>query len=105
MAKLYSKRLLASAGATDALSATVPAGVIWIVRDAILTFDGAVTSDAYQLGIVGVAPILYGQVAGGSVARIVYQGRQVLDAGEQLFFGASTLNWYVLVSGYELTTP
>jgi len=108
MARLYSKRLLAG-GATDSLSATVPPDVVWVVRDSILYFDGVSSSDAYALlgELVGGATVVIqrGQVAGGSEETIEWQGRQVLESGDQLVFGASTANWYVIVSGYELTLP
>jgi hypothetical protein len=105
MARLYSTRLMASEGAADALFEEVPAGFIWVVRDIVLTFDGADSADGYQVGVQGKAPILLGQVAGGNVEQFHWTGRQVMEAGETLAFTASTLNWYILVSGYQLSTP
>lgn len=108
MAKLYSARLLGG-GATASLDEVVPAGVVWVVRDAVLYFDGASSSDAYNLAVLAAAGftavIDAGQVAGGSQETIHWEGRQVLVEGDHLHFSASTVNWYVLVSGYVLTLP
>lgn len=96
-------------GAVDLLTATVPSGVVWVVRDSLLYFDGASTSDAYALEVNiagGGLCVIQRGIATASVQAIYpWQGRQVLNAGDELVFGASTLNWYVMVSGYELTLP
>lgn len=108
MSKVYSSRLLGG-GATASLSATVPADVLWVVRDAVLYFDGASSSDAYNLAVLALAGwsavIDAGQVAGGTQETIHWEGRQVLVTGDELHFSASSSNWYVLVSGYVLTLP
>jgi hypothetical protein len=108
MSRLYSARLLGG-GATDSLSAVVPAGYRWVVRDAVLFFDGAGTNDDATLYVLiaggGTGQLLYVQATASQVSLTHWEGRQVLNAGDTLGFGASTLNWYVLVSGYQLTTP
>lgn len=108
MSRLYSKRLLVG-GALDSASATVPAGVVWVVRDSLLYFDGASTSDGYALEVNiaggGLGVIQRGIATATQQEIFAWQGRQVLNAGDELVFGASTLNWYIMVSGYELTLP
>lgn len=108
MAKVYSERLLVG-GATSSLSATVPADVLWVVRDARIYFDGANSTDVFNLAVLtpasGTAILMYGQVAGASPELFEFEGRQVLHAGDRLVFSGSTANWYVTVSGYVLTLP
>lgn len=108
MAKVYSDRLLIG-GATASESATVPGDVLWVVRDARFFFDGASSSDIFNLAVItpssGTAILAYGQAAGGTAEIFEWQGRQVMKAGDRLVFSGSTVNWYVTVSGYVLTLP
>jgi hypothetical protein len=107
-APVYSARLLAG-GATDSLDATVPGGVLWVVRDAVIFFDGADSNDGYSLSgylVDGAAIVIQtGQSTAGQILLEHWTGRQVLNPGDRLSFGASTMNWYVTVSGYVLTLP
>jgi hypothetical protein len=108
MSKVYSTRFIGS-GAVDSVSETVPSGVLWVVRDAILFFDGANSNDGYSLSAYfvggGAGVIQSGQSTAGEILLVHWEGRQVLNAGDELEFSASTLNWYVMVSGYVLTLP
>jgi len=104
MARVYSVRLLGG-GATDGLGATCPENVRWVVRDAQLYYDGASGADQYNLSVVGIGPIMYGTATADKAEIFEWQGRQVVNPGEELYFSSSTANWYVLVSGYALTLP
>lgn len=105
MATVYSVRIMGG-GAVDVLGATCPAGIRWIVRDVLLFFDGAESADAFNLSVgPGTGVIMYGVATPGHAQVFEWQGRTVIEPGEELVFGAGSANWYVLVSGYALTLP
>lgn len=111
-ARLYSEILWQedNISGTTVTSAVVPTGYIWVVRD--------ITIDCAGL-IIGMKapPTLFELVGGGFVARVGsdpwdpvsdfnhWEGRQVLNTGEQLQAVVTGVNVYWRVSGYALTTP
>jgi hypothetical protein len=101
---VYSQRLLHGAF-TASVSATVPAGFCWVVRDADVYWIGAAAADVAQLVVNGIAAIALFNGPANQPQVFPWRGRQVLNPGDQLLFTAGTVNWQVLVSGYALTLP
>lgn len=101
---VYSKRFLAGAGASGAISATVPAGRVWIVRDCDLVFAGSLPANAGFQGSDGQF-VYYVEVAAGSTQLWYgWRGRQILNAGETLTYHSFAGVCDFAISGYELTS-
>lgn len=86
---------------------TVPTGFTWVVRDIRMLNTG-------QINALHVATLNVGTTSGvliasspafASIAGQVYhwQGRGVLEAGDQLQASTTTFGWQVVVDGYQLT--
>jgi hypothetical protein len=107
---VYSKRFaeVAVLPLGGSLLGTVPAGFIWIVRSATF-FNG----EAWSVGLfgcwlttgTGVFFAGVGQADAQGNRVYTWEGRQVLESGENLLASASDDFWSVVVSGYELSTP
>lgn len=108
MAKVYTSRLLSGA-LVSTVTATVPDGVLWVVRDMRLFWDGESdpTVEFYSVTVAAQPLIFTYGVVGSSGPHMVVQEelRQVVLAGETLEFGATTEHWYVAITGYVLTLP
>jgi hypothetical protein len=108
VAQVYSQRLLAAV-ASSGNTGTVPAGVVWVVRNYILWWNGA-SDAATEFYSLTIGPAVLVIAAGGplsSGAHVVERQdtRQVLNPGNTLVWGATTATWTILVSGYALTLP
>lgn len=103
MARVYSQRLL-HGGATASVSAIVPAGYLWVVRDVAIFTGGEEIDDEFNLAVAG-AVIYYGGYSPSTWAYYHWEGRQVCNEGDELEFTATGEVWYVLVSGYALSLP
>jgi hypothetical protein len=101
---IYSKRLLQAGGLTGSVSATVPDGKIWILRDldcvvhsgdpGVIVLHGAGGQDIYIGDTATTSTTLwYG-----------WRGRQILVAGETVTIEVAAGNWDATLSGYELTS-
>lgn len=110
MANVYSKKLWSDpfTSTTSVLGPTVPAGVVWDVRE----IDVMNFKDGWQaLGFFGLASGTTGYIwyVGGGRARAQqsygWRGRSILNPGEQLQWGAHDTQWALNVTGYELTLP
>jgi len=100
---IYSKRFIGVAGATSSVSATVPTGVVWIVRDVDLVAVSALPVHAGFRGNDGQF-IYYIQIESGSTELWSgWRGRQVLIAGETLTLQVFAGSVDATISGYELT--
>lgn len=109
MAPLYTQLLYENnAVSSTVLSAAVPAGYIWDVRDIELSTYGpgiaangnfriqdTANCNIWQLG--------WDETYTGSVHH--WDGRQVLTAGQKLVFVPDAGTWYVRVTGYLLSAP
>lgn len=102
---VYSKRFLQAASHTGSLSATVPDGVIWIVRD-IDCYDVSATDGdlVIFLGALGQGIWTASKLAGSGIS-FSWRGRQVFSAGESFAIDCAVGVWGFAVSGYELTSP
>lgn len=109
--QVYSKRLWSILNATTigaTLGPIVPAGFVWVVRDirAInLQQDGTVLFE-FQV-LVHNGPIIFATPLYSTIGGLMYswEGRAVVNAGEQLELSIATSGWDVVVDGYELSTP
>lgn len=99
--RAYTKRLYFAIETARSVSAAVPAGMIWVVRD----IDCVPGMDVAMTVAVGVAPGLWFWVAHldnlSGVRHGQWQGRQVLEAGEMLDVYATAQATF-MVTGYEL---
>lgn len=108
MAQVYSKRLLASDNVLGAITATVPTGVVWIVRDmdALIdgTLGGAALYVAWDNGVI--APTFWYIQNSGGPELFEWRGRLVLEEGDVIVATQSGTGLTQLtISGYELTLP
>lgn len=107
MSAVYSRRFYAGHIAPDgALTlATCPTGVVWIVRDVVI---GTVTNNVSgQVALYIVSGSAQGDIRRwATIAGLTteeWQGRQVLEEGDQLRVFNSSDELSILVSGYELS--
>ncbi len=104
MGAVYSTRFLAWAASESPPPYVVPTGYVAVVRD-LDVWSGGGSMINWQLAINGVAKFAAGQFTIESVAQVAqWRGRQVVQAGELLFFSADGAV-DGLVSGYLLTIP
>jgi hypothetical protein len=103
LADVYTTRFL-NAGAVAFAEFTAPAGYRCVLRDINMLFNGALTADGWSFAIAGKL-LAAGQVPSSAVFMWRWQGRQVIEAGEELTFGASNPNFYVMATGYQLFLP
>lgn len=104
MAVLFSKRLLAGTTAAGVpLSAVVPPGHIWIIRNisAICRETGA----AQAAVLISGGPYIWVNNHVVDTDTSHFDGRQVLNAGETLQCVPWPLEMDFYISGYELSTP
>lgn len=105
MAKIYSTRfLLGETASGEPLSATVPAGFVWVLAsiDATTAVNtGELFATLAGLTFWSSGPIT---VSAGAIAPAMWRGRQVLNAGEILSVGSAGA-FDVAASGYQLSAP
>lgn len=105
MAQVYSARLaLFGGGTAGPFSVVVPPGSIWIVRSIDVT--ATTTGDSAAGSTNGIPWWASGSISvdSGADGHATWQGRQVLNAGDQLTFDYST-GIGGSCSGYVLSTP
>lgn len=87
---------------------TVPAGFILDVRDVLLWWGGVAGTGPQGCEVYdSVFSVVFGVFAPQCCAGNPYHwdGRQVLDPGNQLTVYALEAGWHYRVSGYLLSTP
>lgn len=111
MSRVYSAQLCSNAlaGGGTTFLATVPDGVVWVVRDMRASYS-----------VSGVDPLAGFEVLLNAAIRLwtvgplgvrpfytyPWDGRTVLDPGDELsFFSDDSALWSIVVSGYSLTLP
>jgi hypothetical protein len=100
---IYSTRFM-QAHAVTALSFTVPAGRVAIVRDADCFYAGGVGQSGQLEGPAGGIFAYFPYVATINGVAVEWRGRQVFFEGETVTF-AATAPLDIMVSGYLLTLP
>lgn len=105
---LYSIRLFAGQLEAEVNPAyTVPDGFVAVIRDIVVYNE---TGDTDTFNAVAIVPGPLSLIAWSFADQTVYtsaqwQGRQVLNAGDVLYFYAGHYPWHVLASGYLLSSP
>jgi len=103
MAKAYTKRLDIAQGSTGShFSEPVPAGKRWVIRCIDIRVHAGAGASLYY-GVGGVATwwvLLSGTLASNPWHQ--WQGRQVLEAGEQIWVSFPQGQVDVVTTGYEL---
>ena len=105
----YSARLgYATVTPSGAVLFTVASGITCVVRDIEASnVGGAVASLNVALVVSGVGNVgnvlILQNVAAGAHSQ--WEGRLVLNAGDQLAAGATAGSFFLCVSGYNLTAP
>lgn len=111
MARVYSARLAVGTalGGGAGIVATVPAGVVWVLRSMSAAAAGAGLAplSGFQVLLGTDVPIWgVGPLCVASQNPYEWSGRQVLNAGDDLTFSsADTAPWALIVSGYSLALP
>jgi hypothetical protein len=108
VANVYSTRFIQGIIAGTALFYNVPAGFVAVVRDIECMNFGTYTEGLQLVWVTGPSTTNIFQVA-QPLARVgpVYSwdGRVVLQAGEQIKAQALDSNWHVRVDGFLLSIP
>jgi hypothetical protein len=102
-APAYTRRFLAASGPAKAVyeSAVVPPGVVWVVRDIVVSAWDFTSEGDFGLYVKPETWVLALGPFGGAPGSAHHELRQVLEPGEFLQYGASTSST-VLVTGYQL---
>jgi hypothetical protein len=103
LALVYSHRFLDGNPTNTTLSAVVPAGYTWVIRDISGAF-WAQTAPTPQVNFSrSGGAIFYVVVSNGAVEAFQWRGHQVLNAGETLSVQVVNGGCYFAISGYQLT--
>jgi hypothetical protein len=102
----FAERILPLSG--EVILYTVPSGFVAVVRDMILIQNG--TSFNALVGVsvyTGTGVQVWQQIHPDALSSTTYhwQGRKVMNAGDQLKAFANDPAWSIDVSGYLLTLP
>jgi hypothetical protein len=109
LAKVYSKRLLAADNLTGTVTATVPVGTLWVVRD-LDTFLEALPGTTIAINCATYdgtfTPTFFYASVGNVPTTLHWTGRIVIPAGGHLQASAGGSGIaQVTISGYELSLP
>jgi hypothetical protein len=106
---LYSLRIFATGGLTPAagiVGPTVPAGLIYVLRDIdVVEISSNASAIVQAYGPTGGVLWVYERAASLNSAYSSWRGRQVFDEGEQVGFSSQVGTWAIAASGYQLTKP
>jgi hypothetical protein len=107
VARVYSTRFFA--GAVTSITSviyTVPAGYIAVIRDITATMFSTAAGDVLILGInpPGVYNVGF-KTYGTNYQPAHWDGRMVLNPGDELLANTNATSANVVVSGYLLATP
>lgn len=96
-------------GAGTHSSTVVPTGQLWVVRDISVTVPGQIYAKAngflvwsYVSG-ANIFAVSDGEIVGGHDYH--WEGRQMLNAGDNIQFTCSTALSSIRICGYRLTVP
>jgi hypothetical protein len=103
MSGVYSKRFLASPSTTVQVSALVPAGKVWVLKQ-LDALSGPIPAGgaAAAINVAGVA-FFYHVIPVGGDPRLTWSGMQVANPGETVAFAIGAGSWGFMLSGYELS--
>jgi hypothetical protein len=105
MSSVYSTRFIEATALTDFAGYEVPSGFRAVVRDAWVTNNASIAAISWSLGRnIGATWWQQNDVTTGP-NYYYWQGRQVLEAGEELQFYSGGDAIDVAVCGYLLTLP
>jgi hypothetical protein len=106
MAAVYSTRFIASPAPEFPPTYTVPAGFIAVVRCIDLWCPAGYGGSRTLVQMVSPACIIFEAIFGAGEESAHWDGRQVLEPGEQLTLNSDVPSpGSALVSGYLLTLP
>lgn len=109
MATVYSLRIAAFGTLTPAtgkVGPTVPAGLVYIVRDIDAVDTTIATGDELAVyGPIGEYLLIARQGHELTGFNYSWRGRQVYGPGEQIAFQSIAGSWDIACSGYQLTLP
>lgn len=111
MSRLYSAQLaeVVELGAGSTEVGLVPSGFVWVLRHMTATYAAVTATPLSGFRVLTGTDVRLWAIGTLGVACEVpydYSGRQVLVAGEGLYFESSdATNWQLIVSGYQLTVP
>jgi hypothetical protein len=104
MGSVYSKRFLGAHAATASISASCPAGKVWVVKAVDLVMGSATGSAGVQVNGIYVCFISRSsQPSSNQMQDDQYRGMAVVNPGELLQLFVTAGIWDVQASGYELT--
>ena len=112
VARLYSKQFLAvtsPSGPASGVSATVPAGFVWDIRDVHAVNLGNPDGPSQNCGGFQVTNsatvVVFAQIPAWGNKYYHYDGRQILSPGDHLEWSLLEEGWTLSVAGYELAVP
>ena len=105
-APVYSRRLLDHPYTAGTVSATVPAGKVWVVTNITAVPRGSEVTGwtTYVATATGLIFALFSLLSADPRGQ-TWAGRVPLIAGEGLAVFQAVGSWDVIVSGYDLTAP
>lgn len=103
---VYSIRIFAQGALTGTHPVTVPAGLVYVLRDVDVWSRTQTSGDAFAilgsnaqlLWFVAIPPLVNPWIG-------QWRGRQIFNAGETVTFESAGGEWDVTASGYQLTLP
>lgn len=90
---------------SGSVSVTVPAGLVYVLRDVDAVNQSNAGSTFAILGAVGETIWFVNPIFNANDLVAQWRGRQVFNAGESFSFTAGTGAWAFTASGYSLTVP
>jgi hypothetical protein len=103
---VYSLRIFGGQLTATSSSVTVPAGLLYIVRDIDVVLTTPSGTSVFFLSDPAGGILWYVSVDPAVTARWQgWRGRQVYEDGEVLTMTAQSGTWDIHVSGYQLTLP
>jgi hypothetical protein len=106
MAQVYSASFAQAAEVEGTQQVVVPAGEVWVLKDASLWCNQNTTG--YRCFLLGYSgQVFFGWEGATAIADNLglWSGRIVLQAGESFQIYVNSGSWDVSVCGYLLTTP
>lgn len=109
MSEVYSTQFALQQYTTpgDHTAYTCPAAKVAILRDVIIRYVGPTSGkiEAYVNGIGGGVGLLMVKAGAVTTEALEWQGRQVMNAGDQLIVQNSVDEVQIYASGYLLDSP
>jgi hypothetical protein len=105
VSRVYSTRFLGSYLPTSPVEYTVPDDFVAVLRCADVWYDGAVGGGTAAIVVSSIGYLMECLPTGGTPETFTWRGRQVLNAGETVYFSDNVEHFSVLLSGYLLSLP